>query len=123
MYIAWADLIFFCRESYASWKVAVRIYFNVDKTTHRYFIEEWSDSLYSKVMLCRSYISFQKSLMTCDKFPVSFLTSLQQNDQRRVFGRTLRKISNQCGTVDQLPSKSQVKMNMKYFAVPATEAC
>ena len=111
-----------CERIYASWNVAVRIYLNVDKTTHRYFIEEWSDSLYSKVMLCRSYISFQKSLLTCDKFPVRFLASLHQNDQRTVLGRTLRKISDQCGQVDQLPSKCQVKMQMKYYKVPVAEA-
>ena len=111
-----------CERIYASWNVAVRICFNVDRTTHRYFIEELSESLHPKVMLCSRFISFQKSLLTCNKFPVRFLASLQQNDQRTVFGRTLKKISNQCGTVDQLPSNSQVKMNMKYFAVPATEA-
>ena len=110
-----------CERIYASWNVAIRICFNVDRTTHRYFIEELSESLHPKVMLCSRYISFQKSLMVCDKFPVRFLASLHQDDQRTVFGRTLREIANQCGAVDQLPSKSQVKMKMKYFKVPVNE--
>ena len=97
--------------------------FNVDRCTHRYFIEELSESLHPKVMLCSRYISFQQSLLNCDKFPVKFLASLNQCDQRTLFGRSLRRIASKCGTtVQQIPSKSFVKENMKYFPVPVTES-
>ena len=111
-----------CEKIYTSWNVAIRICFDVDRTTHRYFIEELSESLHPKVMLCSRYVSFHKSLLTCDKFPVRFLASLHQNDQRTVFGRTLRQIGNMCGLPPQhFPSKILVKRKMKYFGVPNSE--
>ena len=114
-----------CERIYAAWNVAIRICFNVDRTTHRYFIEELSDNLHPKVMLCSRYASFHQSLLTCDKFPVRYLARLHQDDQRTVFGRTLRRIAHECGNgspVQKFPSKTLVKKNMKYFAVPDSEA-
>ena len=35
---------------------------------------------------------------------------------------SLEEPLNQCGIVDQLPSKSQVKMNLKYCVVPVAKA-
>ena len=40
-----------CERIYAAWNVAIRICFNVDRSTHRYLIEELSDSIHPKVML------------------------------------------------------------------------
>ena len=108
-----------CERIYAAWNVAIRICFNVDRSTHRYFIEELTDSLHPKVMLCSRYVSFHQSLLSCDKFHVRYLARLQQADQRTVFGRTLCKISQECET--SFPSKTVVKKKMKYFAVPEAE--
>ena len=99
-----------CERINASWNVAVRIYFNVDRTTNRYFIEELPESLYPRVMLCSPYISFQKSLLTCDKFTVRFLASLQQNDQRTVFGRTLRKFQTNGSAAPQISSQDEYEV-------------
>ena len=104
----------------------MRICFNVDRTTHRYFIEELSDSLHPKVMLCSRYASFHQSLLTCDKFPIRYLARLYENDQRTVFGKTLRRIHHECSsgtdtTLPPFPSKNLVKKKMKYFAVPDNE--
>ena len=112
-----------CNRIYTSWNVAMRICFNVDRTTHRYFIEELSESLHPKVMLCSRYVSFQKSLLTCSKFPVKFLASLCQLDQRTVFGRTLREIGNLCGSPPEtFPCSTMVKRKMMYARVPDAES-
>ena len=45
------------------------------------------------------------------------------HDQRTVFGRTLRKIADECGIPRiQFPTKSLVKKRMKFAPVPASEA-
>ena len=110
-----------CERIYAAWNVAMRICFNVDRSTHRYLIEELSDSIHPKVMLCSRYVSFNQSLLKCEKFPVKYLARLQQADQRTVFGRTLCLISQECGN-GQPVKKCVVKKTMKYFAVPEAEA-
>ena len=111
-----------CDRIYSAWNVAIRICFNVDRCTHRYFIEELTESLHPKVMLCSRYIGFQESLAKTDKFPVKFLASLCQTDQRTVFGRTLRRISLECSSpLGQLPSKLLVKKVMKFSPVPEAE--
>ena len=113
-----------CERLFSAWNVAIRICFDVDRSTHRYFIEELSGSLHPKVMLCSRYSSFHQSLLICDKFPVRFLARLHHHDQRTVFGRTLLKIAKDCNngsTLQPFPSKSLVKKTMKYFAVPDVE--
>ena len=113
-----------CQRIFAAWNVAIRICFNVDRITHRYFIEELSSSYHPKVMLCSRYVSFHQSLLTCDKFPVRFLARIQQNDQRTVLGKTLLRIAKECGSGPMLQpnlSKTFVKKNMKYAAVPDSE--
>ena len=109
-----------CQRFFAAWNVAIRICFDVDRSTHRYFIEELTDGLHPKVMLCSRFASFHRSLVSCDKFQVRYLARLQQADQRTVFGRTLSRIGQECGS--SFPSKAVVKKKMKYFAVPEDEA-
>ena len=51
-----------------------------------------------------------------------YLARLYEADQRTVFGKTLRRISHECGTtLKPFPSKNLVKKHMKYFAVPNSE--
>ena len=108
-----------CERLFAAWNVAIRMCFDVDRATHRYFIEEMSDSLHPKVMLCSRFVSFHQSLLKCSKFPVRYLARLHESDQRTVFGRTLAHIAHECD--HPLPSKTLVKKKMKYCAVPNSE--
>ena len=110
-----------CDRIYAAWNVAIRICFNVERSTHRFLIEELTGSLHPKVMMCSRYAGFHQSLLTCDKFAVRYLARLHQEDQRTVFGRTLRQIAREC-TVDFPAKKNIVKKKMKYFAVPEEES-
>ena len=85
-----------CERIYAAWSVAIRICFQVDRTTHGYFIEELSESLHPKVMMCSRYAGFHQTLLKCDKFSVRYLARLHDQDMRTVFGRTLRQIASEC---------------------------
>ena len=110
-----------CERIYAAWNVAIRICFNVDRTTHRYFIEELTGSHHPKVMLCSRFAGFHQSLLKFDKFAVRYLASLCQKDERTVFCRTLRQIAEEC-EVNFPASKNIVKKMMKYFPVPEGES-
>ena len=109
-----------CERIFAAWNVAIRICFQVDRTTHRYFIEELSESMHPKVMMCSRYAGFHQTLLKCDKFSVRYLARLHEQDMRTVFGRTLRQIASECGG-DFPVQKEDVKKKMKYFAVPDHE--
>ena len=110
-----------CDRIYAAWNVAIRICFNVDRATHRYFMGELTGSLHPKVMLCSRYAGFHQSLLKCDKFAVRYLARLCQEDQRTVFGRTLKQIAQEC-KVEFPAKKNIVKKVLKYFPVPEEEA-
>ena len=61
-----------CERLFAAWNVAIRMCFDVHRATHRYFIEEMSDSLHPKVMLCSRFVSFHQSLLKCTVFEFQF---------------------------------------------------
>ena len=114
-----------CERMFTAWNVAIRITFDVDRTTHRYFVEELSGNLHPKVMICSRFAGLHQSLLQSSKFPVRFLARLVQNDLRTVSGRNLRQVALECGQdlpVQQFPSKNFVKKTMKYCPVPSSEA-
>ena len=111
-----------CEKFYTSWNMAVRNIFNLPWTTHRYWIENISNCLHPKVMLCSRYVKFHQSLISSKKSSVRFLSRLLENDRRTVFGRTLSHIKSKCevATNKEL-SANLVKSKMKYFSVPEVE--
>ena len=112
-----------CERIYSSWNVAIRCCYNVDRRTHRYFIQELSETPHPKVMLCSRYMGFRQSLSISSKFPVKFLASLYQGDLRTVYGRTLMRIRKECASPPgQFPSKHLVNRVMKYHVVPEAES-
>ena len=81
---------------YKSWNVAMRQVFKLDRTTHRYMIEHISGCLHPQVMLSSRLVTFHKSLVTCNKFPVRFLAKLNEKDFRTVLGRNLQGVLDNC---------------------------
>ena len=106
-----------CERLYKAWNVAVRHAWKIPNTTHRYLIEELSGFLHPKVMLASRYIGFVSSLSKSPKYSVRVLDGFVSSDLRTVMGRTLAKISNECGEPGSLTPRI-VKKNMKYFPVP-----
>ena len=79
--------------------------------------------VHQKVMMCSRYMGFSKSLSVSCKFPVKFLASLCQDNLRTVYGKTLRRIRNECASPPgRPPSKNFVKKTMKYYPVPEAES-
>ena len=105
-----------CEKFFTSWNVAIRHCFGVSRKTHRYLIEEISQSYHPQVMMNSRLVSFHSSLISSNKFPVRFLARLTENDQRSVIGQNLAKIRKICR--EKSPSKYSVKKSMKYFPIP-----
>ena len=75
------------------------------------------------VKLLARYVTFGKSLLSNDAFPVRFLASLSVNEMRTVPGRTLKKISDLCehsSSINDLTAKI-VKQKVAYMPIPETE--
>ena len=110
-----------CERLYTSYNVTVRNVLRIDRCSHRYLLESLSDSLHLKTMILSRYVSFHKSLIECDKFPVRFLARLQEKDTRTVLGRTMAKLSELCNVdIDKLSSRL-VKDKVKYRIPPENE--
>ena len=103
---------------YKSWNVTMRNVFNLPWTTHRYWIEAVSDCPHPKTFLSSRYVKFAMSLTSCRKSSVRFLSSLCQEDNRTLLGRTLGKIATECGVEPSGLSPTTVKRSLGYFPVP-----
>ena len=110
-----------CDRLYKAWNVCIRIVFKLDRKAHRYLIEPMSETLHPKVMLASRYVSFWGALKSSSKVCVRILASLNQYDQRTVFGRTLKKIGNDCRLAMEELSAVKVKQLMHYFPTPDAE--
>ena len=106
---------------YTSWNIAARITFKVPNRTHRYLIEEITDSLHPKVMLSSRFVKFSKTCLNSQKQGVRLLASLAHSDQRTSFGRNLYSIALAVNMDIKDLSSNKVKKLMKYRSVPETE--
>ena len=95
---------------------------NIDRTTHRYLIEPFSNGLLHPMVMIKSrFVDFYKSQLNSPKFCIRFLMRLAADDLRTVLGRTLNRIAADVNVnVDDLNGKI-VKMKMKYEQLPDGE--
>ena len=111
-----------CNRLYSSWNIAIRDCFNVHRQTHRYLIEDISDSMHPMVFLSSRFVKFDKSLATCSKPAIRLLGNIKRNDCRTVLGDNLSKIAKKCEIVNiNELSSAIVKSTMKYFPTPECE--
>ena len=110
-----------CERLYKAWNVAVRLAWNVPRTTHRYLIEGISGCLHPKVMLASRLVKFVEQLRTSSKMGVRVLASLACTDQRCVLGKNIAKVSRECSSNVEDLTPSMVKGKLKYFDVPEEE--
>ena len=85
-----------CRRFYTTWNQIIRQCFQVDRQTHRYLIEEMSESVHPKVLMASRLVGFHSSLLKTEKTVVNLLAYLSQKDCRTVHGSNLKRISNEC---------------------------
>ena len=113
-----------CDRLFKAWNVMVRTVFQLDRQTHRYFIEPVSSCTHPRVMLASRFVKFHNSARNCSKLSIRLLAKMSENDHRTVMGRTLAVIRSECNTnvyqTDTL-SASQVRSMCSYTSVPDDE--
>ena len=107
-----------CERVYKAWNVAVRMAWNVPRTTHRYLIEGISGCLHPKAMLASRLVKFAQQLRSSTKMGVRVLASLAVSDQRCVLGRTMMRLSRECSTNMSALTPALVKENFSYNENP-----
>ena len=75
-------------------------------------------------MLASRYVTFYKSLINCNKFPVRFLARINERDMRTILGKTLNTITQMFSPalleLEDL-NANLVKLQCRYFEVPLNE--
>ena len=103
---------------YKSWNITIRNVFNLPWKTHRYWIEIISGCSHPKTLLLSRYVKFTKSMTSCKKPAVRFLSSICQDDRRTLLGRTLAKISLECNADVAMLTPKLVRTCQVYHPMP-----
>ena len=111
-----------CEKLYRSWNVTVRNILNVDRKTHRFLIEAFSEGLlHPKIMIASRLAQFYKSQYDSPKFVMRFLVRLTEGDFRTKFGTIINRLATECNcSIGDLNGRV-VKSRMKYREVPKEE--
>ena len=111
-----------CERIYTSWNIAVRDCFNISRMSHRYLIEEISQTTHPLVALCSRFVKFDNALINTSKSSIRLLVNMKRLDYRTTHGNNLRKIASKCSltNIDELNCQ-MVKSNLKYFQIPVSE--
>ena len=111
-----------CERLYTSWNIAVRDCFNIPRMSHKYLIEEISQTVHPFVALSSRLVKFDNSLINTTKSFLRLLVNLKRTDYRTNHGKNLRKISSKCGLTNLEELNCQiVKSSLKYFQIPENE--
>ena len=116
----WDPLSVDCDRIYRGWNVAIRNILDLNRKTHRYFVEPLSDCLHPKTMLISRLIGFYRSQLESPKFNVRYLMKLAEKDLRTSIGRTLQYAAVECGIgndYEQL-TPGLVKRKLRYAEIP-----
>ena len=109
------------QQLYTSWNTLIRIIWNLPNTSHRYFIEEVSDSKHIKTILSQRCLTFFHSLVNSKKKCLSELAKKMIMDQGSKSGKNLHYISENSGFErESIMSLHPVTVAnaMKYSPVP-----
>ena len=107
---------------YKSWNVTVRNTLKIDRTTHRYLVQPFSEHLlHSMVMIKSRLVEFYKSQLNSQKFCIRFLLRLAADDLRTVLGRSLNRIAAELKLDVEEMNGKHVKSKLKYKALPDDE--
>ena len=106
---------------YKSFNVAIRIAWDVPRTTHCHFIEPLCSSFHPKTMLCSRYVKFHKTLTNCKKSAVRVLAKLCEANAQTVLGANFLNIAqeSECN-IDEL-TPNLVKNAVFYRKIPEDE--
>ena len=82
-----------CQKLYRSYNVTLRTVNGLPRTTHKYLLESLTGYPHLFVQLLSRYVTFSKSLLKSNSFPVRFLARVCLSDTRSVFGRTIAQVA------------------------------
>ena len=102
-----------CQKLYRSYYVALRLIFELPRTTHKFLLESVTGSIHLNVQLLSRYVTFTKSLLRSDSFPVRFLSRICCSDMRTVPGKTTARIAGLVGKPNSVESLSVADVKTK----------
>ena len=106
-----------CEKLYTAWNRAVRLAFEVPRTTHRYLVEEISEHSHPKILLMARYLKFHETLQKTSKLGVRFLCELSKCNLRTVHGQNMWNIRSE--TKGEVTSRA-IRV-LKYAPAPDTD--
>ena len=112
-----------CQKLYRSYNITLRTVNGIPRTTHKYLLESLTGYPHLFVQLLSRYVTFSKSLLKSNSFPVRFLARVCLSDMRSVLGRTiaqLAKMLKKPNDIDLLYAY-EVKKIIKYAELPQSE--
>ena len=69
-----------CDRLFTAWNIAVRMAFDLPRGTHRYFIEEISETPHPQVMLAKRFLKFHETLQNSKKLSVKLLSEISSQN-------------------------------------------
>ena len=107
---------------FTSWNILVRTVFGVPNTTHRYLIDQLSNSQHLMVILYKRYLTFIQSILTSHKKCLASLASRMTKDQGSITKKNLNLISHESGVDEVLDvAPSFVVSTIVYAPTPIGE--
>ena len=107
-----------CSKIYSTYNIMVRSIFSLPRESHRFYIEEVSESCHVKVLLASRLVKFQDMLLQSERPAIQLLAKINQYDCRTRFGSNLVQIAKQCAVDPTDLSSYIVRENMKFQKAP-----
>ena len=82
-----------CERIFATYNVAVRSIFSLPRETHRFFIEEISESTHPKVLMASRLVGFHEMMKNSERPVINLMAKITENDCRTFHGLNLNKIA------------------------------
>ena len=101
----------------ATWNVAIRKMFNLDRTAHRYLIEPISEMTHIKWSLIKRFVNFVRTIKLSPKRQLKNLLMVSKRDARSTTGRNNRHITKLCDGKPMETIKIEDLKKLKYHEV------
>ena len=106
---------------YTSWNNVIRMTWNLPNITHRYLLEEVSNSRHIKISLFKRYISFINSVRNSEKKSLSALANFFCYDKHSITCQNIAYISKESGSSESVLHNPESLNNIIYAETPAEE--
>ena len=105
---------------YTSWNIMIRRIWNLPNTTHRYLIEEISNSRHIKISIFKRYLKFIDSLKVSQKPCLAALANLVCRDKHSITCQNIEYISKECDLINPVENPGGLNQ-AKYLEIPQEE--